>query len=98
MADVPDKLLQSTKRYLVGPGADEEILPDRPDEFYVLGLLFPHDSDREEDDFDTPDSAGGGGGYDSRGSSDTERGSDDAPEREHAAHHLPGSSAPAAAL
>lgn len=92
MAGVPEDLLKSAKASLVGPGADEEELPDRPNEIYVLGLLFPHDTEPEVDDFDTPDSPSGRGDRsDSHGASGTGRGSDDAPEREHAVQHLPSS-------
>lgn len=89
MASIPEDLLKSAKDYLVGPRADDEVLPDRPNEFYVLGLLFPNDTEREDDDFDTPDSAFGQDAHsDGRGASSTGRGSDDAPEREHTAHYL----------
>ena len=90
MADIPDDLLKAAKDSLVGPAAPDEVLPDRPNEFYVLGLLFPVDTEREEDDFDTPDSAAGRSNRsDGHGASGTGRGADDAPEREHAAQHLP---------
>ena len=92
MAYVPEDLLKSAEVSLVGPSADGEVLSDRPNELYVLGLLFPHDTEPEEDDFDTPDSTGGkGDNTDGRGESGTGRGSDDAPEREHATQHLPSS-------
>lgn len=89
MAGVPVDLLKSAKISLVGPGTSDEVLPDRPDEIYVLGLLFPRDTEPDVDDFDTPDSAGGGGDhFDGHGDSGTGRGSDDAPEREYAAQYL----------
>ena len=92
MADIPDDLLKTAKDYLIGPATSDEVLPDRPNEFYVLGLLFPGDTEREDDDFDTPDSADRRGNRsDGHGASGTGRGADDAPEKEHAAHHLPSS-------
>ena len=92
MAGVPGDLLKSVKASLVGPSTHDEVLQDRPNEIYVLGLLFPHDTEPEADDFDTPDSAGGKGDhFDGHGDSGTGRGSDDAPEREHASQHLPSS-------
>ena len=58
----------------MGPGADNEVLPDRPNEFYVLGLLFPGDTERDDEDFETPDSAAGLDGHsDGHGASGTGR-------------------------
>ena len=92
MTGVPEDLLKNVKVSLVGPSTSDEVLQDRPNEIYVLGLLFPRDTDPEEDDFDTPDSAGGKGDhFGGHGDSGTGRGSDDAPEREHVTQHLPSS-------
>ena len=84
-------LLKHVKAYLIGPRNENEVIDDRPNEHYVLGLLFPAGSESlDQDDFDTPDSVGG----DSRHGghvSDTGRGSDDAVERDQSPYWLPSS-------
>ena len=89
--DIPMDLLKHVKAYLIGPHDENEVINDRPDEHYVLGLLFPARSESlEQDDSDTPDSVGGSsrpGAY----NMNTGRGSDDAVEREQSPHWLPSS-------
>lgn len=92
MSNVPKDLLRSAKDSMIGPHTDDEVIPDRPNELYVLGLMFPHDTEPEKDDFGMPDSAAGRDEkLDGHGASSTGRGSDDALEREHATQHLPSS-------
>ena len=88
--NIPADLLKHVREYLVGPGADDEEIKDRPTDVYTLGLLFPAGAGTEQEDLDTPGPAAGVGG-DESGLPGTEHGSDDAPETEHARYRSPSS-------
>ena len=49
------ELFDETKKYLIGPYSDDEILPEHPDEFYISGLLFPKQIRPSSEDFETFD-------------------------------------------
>ena len=89
--NIPEDLMKYVKAYLVGPAADNEVINDRPNEHYVLGILFPAGARSTPEDFDTPDSSGGGKHSGEHGSTGAGHGSDDAPEREQVPYRLPSS-------
>ncbi len=89
---VPADLLRHVREYLVGPGAGDEVISDRPTDAYTLGLLFPAGAAPEQEDLDAHGPASGeGGSGDGRGLPGAGHGSDDAPESEHARRRAPSS-------
>ena len=50
---ITEEILAETRRYVVGPHEEDELLPDRPEEFYVSGLLFPAETRLEAEDSET---------------------------------------------
>ena len=53
MMGITEEILAETRRYVVGPHEEDELLPDRPEEFYVSGLLFPAETILEAEDSET---------------------------------------------
>ena len=68
--NIRDELVSEVRKYLVGPWAEDEILPpsNHPSEHYTSGILFPQDA--EPDALDSDDFETGNEDSDSRDSND----------------------------